>query len=74
MTTKLWKERPPGVEQIELERMFKSNEIDHRASPDSVKKKSELFKDFSAPVFANHFRKTKAKLGLCGMCQLLDNR
>lgn len=66
MSSKFWKERPPGCEQIELERMFKCNEIDPRASPDSVKKRNDLFKDFSAAVFANHFRKTKSKLGLCG--------
>ncbi|XP_037034252.1 uncharacterized protein LOC119076386 [Bradysia coprophila] len=65
MSTKLWKERPPGREQIELEKMFKNQEIDpRRDSPDSVKRRNDLFKDFSAPVFANHFRKTKAKLGL----------
>lgn len=66
MTTKVWKERPPGREQIELERMFKCNEIDARATPDSVKRRNDLFKDFSSSVFANHFRKTKSKLGLCG--------
>lgn len=67
MSIRMWKEKPPGPEQIELERMFKCNEIDSQASPDMVKKKNDIFKDFSASVFANHFRKIKAKLGLCGM-------
>lgn len=63
---KVWKTKPPGREQIELERMFRHNEIDVSATPDSVKRRNELFRDFSASVFATHFRKTKAKMGLCG--------
>lgn len=39
----MWKEKPPGPEQCELERMFRSNEIDARASPDSVKQRNEIF-------------------------------
>lgn len=66
MAQKVWKTKPPGREQIELERMFKHNEIDARATPDSVKCRNELFKEFSAQVFATHFRKTKSKMGLSG--------
>lgn len=69
MSVKMWKQKPPGPEQIELERMFKCKEINPSATPDSVKKKNDLFKDFSAAVFADHFRKTRAKLGLCGMAK-----
>lgn len=64
MSTRLWKEKPPGPEQIELERMFKCNEIDSQASPDMVKRQNDIF---SAAVFSNHFRKIKAKHGLSGM-------
>lgn len=67
MGQKVWKTKPhPGPEQVELERMFKNNEIVANATPDSVKRRSDLFKDFSTPVFATHYRKTKAKMGLCG--------
>lgn len=67
VTAKVWKEKPPGREQIELERMLKCGEINSQAKPESVQKLNELFKPFTATVFGNHFRKTKAKLGLCGM-------
>lgn len=60
----LWKEKPPGPEQIELERMFASKEIDATATADSIHKSNELFKKFSSTVFGAHFRKTKAKFGL----------
>lgn len=63
---KVWKEKPPGVEQVELERMFMNNEINFNSSPDGVQKKVPLFQEFSDRVFAAHFRKTKAKLGLSG--------
>lgn len=67
MSTRLWKEKPPGPEQIELERMFKCNEIDSQASPDMVKRQNDIFKDFSAARKHGHFRKIKAKHGLSGM-------
>lgn len=60
----VWKVKPPGPEQLQLERMFSSNEINAASTPDSVRKSTEMFQKFSAQVFANHFRQTKAKLGL----------
>lgn len=63
----VWKQKPPGPEQKELERMFNSKEIDAFTNPDSVRKSKEIFENFSAPVFGSHFRATKAKLGLSGM-------
>jgi len=60
----VWKVKPPGPEQIELEKMFAQKEIDACATPDSVHKSKELFKKFSASVFGAHFRMTKAKFGL----------
>lgn len=66
MSQKVWRTKPPGREQIELERMFRHNEIDASATPDSVKRRNDLFGDSSAQVFATHFRLTKAKMGLSG--------
>lgn len=60
----VWKTKPPGPEQQELERMFSNKEIDASMSADSVRKSKEIFQDFSATVFANHFRQTRAKYGL----------
>lgn len=62
----VWKEKPPGPEQRELERMFANKEIDATTNPDSVRKSNEVFQKFSSNVFSSHFRSTKAKLGLCG--------
>lgn len=62
----MWKERPPGPEQKQLEKMFAAKEIDPSATPDSVRKSNPMFENFTASVFASHFRKTKSKLGLCG--------
>lgn len=61
-----WKVKPPGPEQLELERLFKSNEISPSSTADSVRKSNNMFQRFSASVFGNHFRSTKAKLGGCG--------
>lgn len=47
--------------------MFTANEIDPREQPDSVRKRNEIFKGFTAAVFATHYRRTKAKLGLSGI-------
>lgn len=62
----IWKEKPPGPEQKELEKMFNSNSIDATTTADSVRKSNAIFQKFSGTVFASHFRKTKAKFGLCG--------
>lgn len=69
VTAKVWKEKPPGREQIELERMFKLGDISSQSKPESVQMRNDLFKAFSAAVFGNHFWKTRAKLGLCGMLE-----
>lgn len=63
---KVWKERPPGHEQTELERMFMHNELDYNSSPEVVQKNNPIFQEFSESVFKAHFRKTKARLGLSG--------
>lgn len=63
----MWRERPPGPEQRELDRILSCKEFDISATPDSVRKTNEMFQKFSAPVFAAHFRKTKAKLGMFGI-------
>lgn len=62
----VWKVKPPCSEQLELERMFKSNEIGPSASADSIRRSNPMFLRFSSQVFGNHFRTTKAKLGGCG--------
>lgn len=63
----VWKMKPPGPEQIELERMFNAREIPLSATPDSVRQSREIFKKFNARVFAAKFRSTKAKFGGFGM-------
>jgi hypothetical protein len=62
----IWREKPAGPEQQELERLFMEKKINPTATADSVRQSNENFKKFSASVFSNHFRKTKARLGLCG--------
>lgn len=63
----LWRVKPkPGPEQLELERMFNSKEIDPSSSPDSVRQSKEMFRKFSTTVFGNHFRRTKALCGVYG--------
>ena len=64
---KIWKEKPPGPEQRELQRMFDCKEINASATPDSVRKSTPMFQQFSGKVFAAHFRKLKAKYGMNGM-------
>lgn len=62
----VWKSKPtPGPEQIELERLFNSGEI-VGMGPEEVRQSDELFRKFNSAVFNNHFRSTKAGLGLCG--------
>lgn len=63
LSTKQWKESPPGPEQRELDRLFANNLIDESDCPNDVRKKHPIFLDFSAKVFGVHFRKTKAKSG-----------
>ncbi len=63
---RMWKENPPGLEQKELERLFSDGDISETDSPNSIRLKYPMFREFSTNVFATHFRKTKAKLGL--MC------
>lgn len=61
---KIWKESPPGPEQKELERLFSNNQINVMDSPNDIRLKYPIFKDFSEKVFLVHFRKTKSKMGL----------
>lgn len=68
----IWKENPPGAAQKELENMFLNKMIDENDTPASVRTKNPIFLKFSTRIFALHFRKTKAKLGLMGkICILL---
>lgn len=62
-SNKIWKERPPGPEQLLLEEMFENGSIAVYAMPESVRQSHNLFKSFSPRIFAAHFRKTKARLG-----------
>ncbi|KAJ6636925.1 Acetylcholine receptor subunit beta-like 1 [Pseudolycoriella hygida] len=62
--THIWKVKPPGPEQKELERMFREDAIEPWAAPDVIRRSCEMFRRFNPTVFANHFRATKAKLGL----------
>lgn len=62
----MWRTKPPGPEQLELEKMFKSNMVSPSSTADSVRQSNKLFHQFSAAVFGNHFRETKARLGHCG--------
>lgn len=63
---KVWKEKPPGPEQRELQRMFDCKEINASATLDNVRKSTPMFQQFSGKVFAAHFRKVKAKYGMNG--------
>lgn len=63
---KVWKSKPPGPEQLELERMFSDKEIDANDSPDSVRQRNPIFHRFPSHIFGAHFRKTKAVFGLFG--------
>ncbi|KAG4066090.1 hypothetical protein HA402_001337 [Bradysia odoriphaga] len=72
-TNVVWKIKPPGPEQRELERMFRSNEIEPGESADSVRRSSEMFHRFSAAVFGNHFRTTKAKFAKEGSYAKVSN-
>lgn len=60
---KVWKEKPPGPEQLLLEEMFGNGSITKYATPESVRLSSDMFKEFSPKTFAAHFRTTKAKMG-----------
>lgn len=62
-TTKIWKEKPPGAEQLLLEEMFETGSITDYATTETVRQSSELFKAFPPRIFAVHFRKTKGKMG-----------
>lgn len=67
----MWKEKPPGPEQKELERLMKHKDFDASISADNMRKSNAMFQKVSSQVFASHFRTTKAKLGLCGNFQIL---
>lgn len=64
---KIWKANPPGPEQLLLDEMFENGSISAFATAESVRKSSDMFKEFTPKVFAAHFRKTKARLGEFGM-------
>lgn len=60
-----WRESPPGPAQKELNRLFVNGLIKDNETPNTVRQRYPLFMQYSARVFAVHFRKTKSKLGLC---------
>lgn len=62
----VWKERPPGAEQLLLEDMFENGSITDGATAEAVRQSSDVFKRFTSKVSAAHFRKTKAKMGEFG--------
>lgn len=62
-TNKVWKEKPPGPEQLLLEEMFGNGSITTYATAENVRLTSDMFKDFSPRIFAAHFRKTRARMG-----------
>lgn len=59
--TKVWKERPPGPEQLLLNEMFETGCISGIVTAEAVRKSRGMFNDFSPQVFAVHFRKTRAR-------------
>lgn len=61
--TKVWKEKPPGPEQLLLNEMFEDGSISANSTPESARKSNKLFENFTPRVFAAHFRKTKARYG-----------
>lgn len=67
----IWKENPPGAAQKELERMFLNKTIAFNETPANVRMKNPHFQKFSNRIFALHFRKTKAKMGLMGKTHLI---
>lgn len=66
-----WKGNPPGPEQKELEHLFRSKKIGLHDTAQSVRAAYPLFSSFSPTVFASHFRKTRAKMGLGSMFYLI---
>lgn len=73
---KVWRQKPPGAEQTELERLFLDNKINYNSSIEQAQNSNPLFKDFNENVFSAHFRKTRAALGLSGMLciEILKNK
>lgn len=69
--TKVWKEKPPGPEQLLLNEMFEDGSISPTAIPESVRKSNKIFENFTPKVFAAHFRKTKARYGEFGTISML---
>lgn len=65
--TRLWREKPPGPEQLELERLFLENEIGYNTPIAEVQKSNAMFLNFTEKIFSAHFRKTRAALGLSSM-------
>lgn len=62
-TTRIWKEKPPGEEQLLLEGMFRNGSITAYATAESVRLSSAVFNGIPTKTFAVHFRKTKANMG-----------
>lgn len=58
---KIWKTRPPGEEQLELNRLFEVGKIDRSMTADVARNKWPIFQRVTPRVFATHFRTTKAK-------------
>ncbi|KAG4070432.1 hypothetical protein HA402_005664 [Bradysia odoriphaga] len=58
---KIWKTRPPGEEQLELNRLFEVGKISESMTADFVREKWPIFQRVTPKVFAAHFRATKAK-------------
>jgi hypothetical protein len=61
---KIWKETPPGIEQDELNRMFKENQVTLSSTPSEVHSKSDLFLAYPLRTFTVHFNSTKRRFGL----------
>lgn len=59
---KVWKEKPPGPEQRELQRMFDCKEINASATPDSVRKSTQCFNNSLERSSQHIFAKLKRSM------------
>ncbi len=64
MSRLTWKENPPGIEQEELNQMFKDNLVKPSSTPKDFHNKSDLFLAYPLRIFSYHFNSTKRRLGL----------
>lgn len=63
-TCNYWKESPPGPAQRELNQLFQNGLVKAADTPNMIRLKYPIFMQYTPRIFAAHFRKTKAKLGL----------